>query len=131
MGKERNMELYVWCLKVAVIIMEKCALMREVETLMGDGRRRPKRGVAKLTSAMEFENEREVNQKAKGLDKRDRLERGIFLDSLAYQRETVVSVVYTHTKVYSLIAEREQVCLPSRQQKNIKRGVSACVWVAD
>lgn len=55
------------------------------------------------------------------------------LDSQAYQRETVVSVVHTHTKkkIYPLIDEIELVCLPSRQHLNIKRDVSACVWMTD
>lgn len=52
------------------------------------------------------------------------------LNSQAYQRETVVSGIHTHThtqKIYRLIDEIELVCLPSRQHLNIKRDVCMCL----
>lgn len=59
------------------------------------------------------------------------LARDSVVDSPAYQREMVVCVVCMRKKRNTLIAEIELVCFPARQQFNIKRSVSACVWMAD
>ena len=54
------------------------------------------------------------------------LARGSVLDSPAYQRETVVTVVGMPKEKHALIAQIELVCFPARQQFNIKE-VCLCV----